>query len=279
MSDSPIDDLPLRNRMVVVVASPEKAEKLQDGLERLGAEVLPVQASLIRGVQDTSPLDAALRSLGQYRWILFTSVHGVHYFFQRMSDLGLAHLRAELQGICAIGPATAARLESLGFRVTLVPDEFVSEGVLRALAGLHGGADNLRGLRVLLPRAREGRDLLPRELNAAGALVDAVPCYESVPAELDERTKRRIAERPPDLLVFTSPSNVRNFVNAWGEQAGKRVLAASAVAALGPVTAAAVLSYGSEVDILPEANTIVSLLNAIRRFYGSAGGQSWMPQR
>jgi len=274
MFNSPVDDLLLKNRTVVVSASPEKSETLKDGLERLGARVLQVQVSVIRGLQDTASLDSALLALGRYSWILFTSVHAVQFFYQRMSDLGLAHLRTKLQGICAIGPATAARLEQIGFKVSLIPDEFVSEGVLRALARLHGGPENLRGLRLLLPRAREGRDLLPRELEAAGALVDAVPCYESVPAKLDESTKRQITDHPPDLLIFTSPSNVMNFANAWGGSEGRKILAASVVAALGPVTAAEVRSYGTEAVILPEANTIAGLLAAIRRFYDSGAERS-----
>jgi uroporphyrinogen III methyltransferase/synthase len=277
MSNSPIDALPLGNRVVVVAASAGKVEALRDGLERLGARVLPVQVSVIRGLQDTTLLDAALRSLDQYRWILFTSVHAVHFFHRRMSDLGLARLRSGLRGICAIGPATAARLEEEGFKVGLVPEQFASEGILSALAGAHGGTENLRAVRILLPRAKEGRELLPRELAAAGALVDVVPCYESVPAGLDEATKRQITDCPPDLLVFTSPSNVRNFVNAWGETKGRGVLSSSAVAALGPVTAAAVLPYGKKADILPEANTIASLLDAIRRFYGSSGERAFGP--
>lgn len=273
MSDPPVDDLPLRNRTVVVAASPEKSETLKDGLERLGARVLQARVSLIRALEDTASLDAAIRALAQYRWILFTSVHAVQFFHQRLSDLGLGHLRTELQGICAIGPATAARLAELGFRVSLIPDEFVSEGVLRALAGAHGGAEYLAGIRILLPRAKEGRELLTRELAAAGALVDVVPCYESVPAQPDEGTRREIASRYPDLLVFTSPSNVRNFVDAWGGTTGREMLASSAVAALGPVTAAAVLAYGRKADIVPEANTIPSLLDAIRWFYSSPQGQ------
>ncbi len=274
MSDPPVDDLLLKNRIVVVAASPEKAQMLKEGLGKLGATVLLAQVSLIRGLQDTASLDTALRNLSQYRWILFTSVHAVEFFFRRMIDLGMAQLINNLQGICAIGPATAARLEKNGFSVHLIPDEFDSEGVLRALARVHGGAENLRGLRILLPRAREGRDLLPRELDSAGAFVDVVPCYESVPAELDDNAKQQITAHPPDLLVFTSPSNIRNFVNAWGGTAGREILAASPVAALGPVTAAAVLSYGTRAIILPETNTIASLLAAIRRFYGSPGEQS-----
>jgi uroporphyrinogen-III synthase len=148
MSDSCNVDLPLRNRTVVGAASPEKADRLKDGLEQLGADVLPAQASLIRGVQDTAPLDIALRNLGQYRWIL-----------------------------------------------------------------------------------------------------------------------------------FTSPSNVRNFVNARGERTGKRILSASTVAALGPVTAAAILSYGREAEIRPGENTLVSLLEAVRRYYGSSAGSSPVESR
>ncbi len=267
MPNSPVNRLPLRSRTVVVAASPEKAETLKKELERLGATVLQARVSLIRAVEDTASLDTALRKVGRYRWIVFTSVHAVQFFCRRMADLGLEPLRAGLKGICAIGPATAARLAELGFRVSLVPEEFASEGVLNALARVHGGTGKLRGVRILLPRAREGRDLLPRELRAAGALVDVAPCYESVPTQLDEQTKRQIIGRPPDLLVFTSPSNVRNFVDAWGEIPGREMLSSSTVAALGPVTAAAVLAYGRKADILPEANTVPALLDAIRRFY------------
>jgi len=262
-------DLPLRGRMAVVVASPEKAEKLKDGLQRLGADVLPIQVSVLRRVEDTALLDAALRDITGYRWILFTSAHGARFFFERMTELGLAHLRREIQGIGAIGPATADKLESLGFRVALVPDEFVSEGVLRALAEEHGGIENLRGLRILLPRAREGRDLLPRELSAAGALVDAVPCYQSIPASLDEGVRQRITSHPPNLLVFTSPSNVRNFVSAMGQEFCKAILAASIVAVIGPVTAQAVASCGRAADIVPEENTTGSLLLAVREYFDS----------
>jgi uroporphyrinogen III methyltransferase/synthase len=262
-------DLPLQGRMAVVVASPEKAEKLKEGLRRLGADILPVQVSVLRRVEDPGLLDAALQNVAQYRWILFTSSHGAWFFFQRMTELGLAHLRTELQGIGAIGPATADKLESLGFRVTLVPDEFDSEGVLRALAAEHGGAGNLRGLRILLPRAREGRDLLPRELGAAGALVDSVPCYESIPTGLDEETRQRITSRTPDLLVFTSPSNVKNFVSALGPEPGRVILTASTVAAIGPVTAETVASYGRAADIVPTENTTGSLLLAVREYFGS----------
>lgn len=268
MPDSPhIEEHPLKGRTAVVVASPEKTGKLRDGLASLGADVLPVQVCMIRGVQDTAPLDAALRILTRYRWILFTSAYGVQFFYERLNKLGLGHLSTEIQGICAIGPATAARLQELGFKVALVPKEFVSEGILSALAELHGGAEHLRGVRILLPRAREGRALLLSELSAAGALVDAVPCYESVPVALEERVKRRITDRPPDLVVFTSPSNVRNFVDAWDGREGRSILETSVIAALGPVTAAAVRLYGKEADIQPEANTIASLLEAVKRHY------------
>jgi uroporphyrinogen III methyltransferase/synthase len=267
-------NLPLKGRLAVVVASPEKAEKLKDGLQRLGADVLPVQVSVLRRLEDTALLDAAFRNIAQYRWILFTSAYGAWFFFQRMTELGLAHLKTELRGIGAIGPATADKLKSLGFKVALVPDEFIAEGVLRALIAVHGGAENLRGMRILLPRAREGRDLLPRELGAAGALVDVVPCYESVPAGLDEKTRQQFTSRAPDLLVFTSPSNVRNFVSALGRESGRAILATSTVAAIGPVTAEAVASCCRAADIVPAENTIDALLFAVRDYFGSPGARN-----
>jgi uroporphyrinogen III methyltransferase/synthase len=143
----------------------------------------------------------------------------------------------------------------------LIPEEFIAEGVLRALMARYGGVDRLAGARFLLPRAKEGREVLPKELARAGATVDVVPCYETVPGEIPEEIRRDLDICAPDLLVFTSASTVRAFASLLGPNCKGKV------AALGPVTAETAVAMFGRCDIVPDEATIRSLLDAIRIFY------------
>ncbi len=258
---------PLEGKYAAVACSPRKSRKLLSGLREMGARVDALAVILIRELEDQSALDAALRELDKYSWVIFTSSYAVLIFAERLLKLGIQDGAIRHSNICAVGPGTEETLREHGIDVSLVPEEFVAEGVLDALAGQHGGLKNLAGTRILMPRAREGRDILPRELAAAGARVDVIPCYETVPGKVEAEVLNSLRAHAPDLLVFTSSSTVRYFVSILGEQEAKRLLHQSTVAVLGPVTATTVEELGQKPEILPDQNTIPSLLEAIRSFY------------
>jgi uroporphyrinogen III methyltransferase / synthase len=268
MSEHPA---PLANISVLLACSELKAKTLAAGLEALGAAVHAFPIIQIRGIADKSRLDATLDNLGGYSWIIFTSAYAVRFFHDRMTERGLSSGQWHNLQICAIGPATAAAVESAGLDVTLVPRDFAAEGILAALAERHGGRRNLAGLRFLLPRAREARELLPHALEQAGASVDVVPCYENILPDLDEDCVPALLHRRPDLLVFTSSSTVDNFVSLLGKERAASMWTDATVAVLGPITARTLTSYGKHAEIVPHESTIVSLLEAIRRYYSDSG--------
>jgi uroporphyrinogen III methyltransferase/synthase len=68
-------------------------------------------------------------------------------------------------------------------------------------------------------------------------------------------------------IIFTSSSTVRNFVAILGKEKATRFLRKATVAALGPVTAGTVESFGKKPEILPRENTIQAVLEAIREFF------------
>jgi uroporphyrinogen-III synthase len=109
-------------------------------------------------------LDTALERLASYTWIVFTSANGVRFFFRRLREIGRDLRDLKDVRICTIGPATAAAIEGMGVRVDLVPDSYISEGVVRAFE-----KHNLNGLKVLLPRAETARDVIPDGLSGLGA--------------------------------------------------------------------------------------------------------------
>ncbi len=172
------------NRTIFVACSAKKMLELAAGLEAMGGKVLAFPVIEVKEIEDKQPLDRALSSLNEYSWIVFTSAYGVSFFLQRMNDRGIKAGMQSMPKICAIGPATAKAVNEFGYEVTLVPEKFVAEGLVEALGKFSGGLRSLAGCRILLARAETGRELLPAELQAAGAKVDVVPCYRTVRAAL-----------------------------------------------------------------------------------------------
>ena len=218
----------------------KQAGALSSALRELGCDVIEIPFIEIRRPGSYTRLDTALRNLATYDWVILTSVNGVEALFERMEQRKLdAQALANLK-IAAIGPATKAAIEQHGLTVAVTPKEYVAESVV---ASLHR---RVRGNRVLLVRAKVARDVIPRELRKAGALVDVVEAYETVAPKSSEKRLRALlaGKRKPHAITFTSSSTVRNFVDLLGLRGARAALKKSAPhqgihsASIGPVTSA-----------------------------------------
>ena len=262
------DNRPLSGRRVLVTRPREQSTELIERLVDLGAE--PIEAPTIRIAppDDYGPLDAACAAAASFDWIVFTSVNGVDAFLQRLLS-GPHDIRA-LGGVrlCAIGPATAGRLRRHGLKVDVMPAEHRAEAVFEALRQ----AGRLAGARVLLARADIAREMLADALRAAGAEVTEATAYRTVRADgwSGPELNALLRERPVDVVTFTSASTVRNFTEILGTESAAALLAATRVASIGPVTAAAAAELGFETTIMPAAYTIPALVEAIADHFAGA---------
>jgi uroporphyrinogen III methyltransferase/synthase len=154
--------------------------------------------------------------------------------------------------VAAIGPGTAAGLARNGIKADVVPERFVAEALLEALA-----PTEVEGRRVLLARAAEARDVLPDGLRERGAEVDDVALYETV--REDPAPEAIEAAQAADYVTFTSSSTVRNLTAALGGRfpEGARVIS------IGPVTSAAAREAGLTVHAEAERHDIDGLLAAL----------------
>jgi uroporphyrinogen-III synthase len=245
---------------VLVGRARHQAGSLSGELRRLGAKVLEIPFIEIRKPASFRPLDSALKNLDSYDWLILTSVNGVDAMWKRF-----AKLRVQKQGIsrirvAAIGPATKKSIEQHGWKVDVVPKEYVAESVVRSLKG------KVKGRRVLLVRAKVARDVIPRELRKAGAHVDVVEAYETVVPETSRRRLRAALRNPgksPHVVTFTSSSTVRNFVQLLGTRGKPKLLNGIQTASIGPVTSATLRELGLPVDIAAREFTIPGLVTAI----------------
>ncbi|MBW7995390.1 MAG: uroporphyrinogen-III C-methyltransferase [Candidatus Glassbacteria bacterium] len=256
------ENRPLFGRKVIVTRAREQASDFSRLLYELGAAVIELPTIKIGPSPDPDAVGGAVAALGTYDWIVFTSVNGVTTFLERIRESG-GDIRS-LGGakLCAIGPATAAALESLGLRVEVVPETYLAEEVVNALKA----AGEIKGKRILLPRAEIARKVLPDSLREYGAEVDEVPVYSTqaeTPENLDD-VKRDLEAGEIDVITFTSSSTVENFIELVGESAARQAVAGGTlIAAIGPVTAERAAGFGLEAGIVPGDYTVSGLAGAI----------------
>jgi len=251
---------PLFGRGIVVTRPEAQAEELSELLRARGARVIHFPVIRIAPPESWEALDGAIDRLESYRWIIFTSANGAAFFFRRLRERG-RDIR-DLKGIriATIGPATASAVETLGIRVDLVPEEFISEGVVKAFAG-----EDLRGCSVLLPRAEQARDVIPEGLVKMGAEVDVVTAYRTNRSDRDASELTTLFEEGKvDAVTFTSPSTVSHFLGIMGPDF--RLPSKVRIACIGPVTEAAARKAGLPVDIFQERYTIPGLVDALTAF-------------
>jgi uroporphyrinogen III methyltransferase/synthase len=211
--------LPLAGRTVAVTRARAQASELARRLGELGAHV--IQAPTIR----VRTLDGPALDPSPYDLVCLTSPNGVQALFERLAAGGRDARSLAGARVAAIGPGTARALAAHGIVADVVPERFVAESLVAALA-------ELPVKRALVARAAQARDVLPDALRERGAEVDVLDLYETVAEPLSERALN--AARQADYITFTSSSTVRFFLEAAGGSAS--LAPATRLVSIGPVT-------------------------------------------
>lgn len=251
---------PLFGQRIAVTRAREQAGQFARRLRELGAEVLEVPTIRLEAPVHRQGLVDALLELNAYDWLVFTSPNGVtrffEYFFRQFHDL------RDLGGarIAAVGPATAARLKELHLQVDLMPDEALGVEIARAFSRFA----SIENVKICLLRAEAANRDLPEALEALGAIVDDVACYQTVPEPEDATgAAASLRERGVDWVAFTSGSTVRNFHARFDLPALLRKFPQLKTAAIGPETSKALAALGLKPALEAKHHTLDGLVEAL----------------
>lgn len=254
------EKLPLFGKRIVTTRPRAQSAELQRMLQRLGAEVLVFPTIRIVPVQDYSAMDSAIGRLGEYDWLIFTSINGVRIFFDRMLEQGRDARALAACKLAAIGPATARALRDRFLDVDCVPRRYVAEEVVAALKEF----DDLEGKKILLPRAGAARLVLPEELRRLGADVEEIAVYQT---EAETRTDPALLERilgaDVDVITFTSSSTVQNFAEIVGDERAREISTKVACASIGPITSQTARELGMQIAVEAEEHVTAGLVRAL----------------
>jgi uroporphyrinogen III methyltransferase/synthase len=230
-----------------------------------------VQAPTIR----THTLDGPALDPAPYDLVCLASPNAVHALFGRLAAGGRDARSLAGARVAAIGPGTARALSEHGIVPDIVPERFVAESLLSALADLDVN-------RALVARASQARDVLPDALRARGVEVDVLALYDTVPEPLSARALAQAREA--DYITFTSSSTVRHFLDAASaagadgdspatgtSPAGALLSPGTRIVSIGPATSATLREHSLEPHIEAQRHDIDGLVDALLADAGSPG--------
>jgi len=263
------DARPLTGKRIVVTRSRTQASKLTAALQEKGADVIEFPTIEITPMEDYSGLDRALKELETYSWIIFTSVNGVRFFFERLIKVDMTGQRVRdvrrLGGIKlgVIGSATAEAVRGYGLVPDLVPSTFTSVGTIEAFKEHR---IELAGQNILLPGSEISGAYIPENLREMGANVDVVPVYQNKKPQYTENNVESLFSSSPNLVTFTSSSTVKNLVEIFAGMGKRELVHSIRGASIGPMTSDAARELGVPVVLEAETHTIEGLVRAVEGY-------------
>jgi len=257
------DKKPLFGKRIIITRARAQASGLVSMLTRLGAQCIEIPTIQIVPPRDLNPLKESIKNINNYDWLVFTSVNGVKFFFDTLFDMGkdvrvLGHLK-----FACIGPVTRERLKDFGIISDILPETYRAESVIDAFSSVE-----IKDKKVLLPRAKKARTILPEKLTGMGAQVDEIIAYETL---INDDGKKelifRLENDEIDVVTFTSSSTVSNFMSQLESKDTKKLLKKVVTASIGPITSDTARSLDIEPTIEAEEYTIPGLVKSLLKYY------------
>jgi uroporphyrinogen III methyltransferase/synthase len=257
------ENRPLFGQTVMVTRTRQQASDLTGLLQNLGANVIEAPTIEIGPPDDWSAVDAALKKIADYDWVVFTSANGVLHTRDRLRELGLDARVFGRSKIAAIGEVSDDAVKDLlCLKVDLCPEQFVAEALADALVA----RGEVNGKRYLLLRADIARPILREKLNEFGAAeVNDVPVYETRPVHsLPDGLVESLEKKQVQWITFTSSSTAKNLMTLLGPDYRAK-LDGVKLASIGPITTQALKELGLPLAVEATTFNIPGLVDAIAR--------------
>ncbi len=271
-SASSLNASSLAGKRVVITRAVAQSSELFEKLLQRGAVPTSLPLVSFSAPQDYSPLDAALDNWHQFDWVLFTSANAVQSVVSRSAVLSLAAVLEQAgkrPRIAAVGPATKDAATKSGLCVDHVVKTHLGIALAEELAS------HLRHQNVFLPRSDRANPDLPAALKKLGAQLTEVVAYRTLPpSDVDRERVTKVLGQGTHAAVFFSPSAVHNLADLVGKQALTELQGRIGIAAIGPVTSAALREYGIHQIVIAADTTAAAVIEALESHFAAiARGQ------
>ena len=244
----------------VLLIRPARGE--DDLPEPDGLEIILCRGIKLEPAIDPDVLRDALADGADY--LVFTSATAFPLLIQLLRRTGTwsRFLKvAEESRVAAIGPKTMKALSRHGIKVDIIPKDYCSEGLVKALID---AMDD--GGRVLTFRSMEASDELASKLRSRGIDVREVRFYNVKPTRELEDAAWKVSSKAIEAVAFTSSSSallLDDELRRLGSSLADAIREGVHVFSIGPFTSRALGRLGIRGVIEAKPHTVEGLMAAV----------------
>lgn len=253
--------LVLQDKIFISTRPKENSDDLIEMLHDLGAQVVEFPMIEITALNISDEAAQFIKEIKQFQWIIFTSANGVIHFFRILKELTGSHFLDQSIQFAVIGSKTEAVLQEYGYMASFINPGATAEEFAPSFKrhiSEKGAMPNL-----LLPFGDLARTVIQDHLKEVANCIRINVYKTEVPDNIDENTIKQIETDRYDMILFTSPSGVRNFlkINSYMHIQSLRI------ACIGAVTEREALSNGIKPKVTAQVSTTEGLVESIINYY------------
>jgi uroporphyrinogen-III synthase len=253
--------LPLQNKILISTRPDSHMDELPELLTSAGATVLRWPLIEIKRASLTNQEKQQLKNLHQFQWIVFTSPNGIRHFFTSLEEHSGTSVIPKGIEVAVIGEKTKNVLHSYGYTPAFVnPGNTAEEFSIPFTQFLEGKKNKPK---ILLPLGNLARNIIQDSLKATTQCT-RINVYNTIlPENIDNKIIQRIHDSLYDMIIFTSPSGIENFLKVYPEGKNKNI----PMACIGSVTATAAADKGFRPLVTAEKSTASGIADSIKNYY------------
>jgi len=250
----------LQNKLFISTRPQGQSDELKRLFEAEGAELLELPLISIQPLELNTEDKLILNLLEEFDWLILTSPNGVRSFFSSLKENGIESLPASLQ-IGVIGKKTQKVLSTFGYEPAFVnPGNTAEEFVATFIPKIQ---NNTEKPQILLALGNLARTVIQDELKNH-ATCTRIDVYETVmPDSTDEKTLQLIRENRYEMLIFTSPSTIQNFMKLNLNIPAEDLR----ISCIGEITAREAKNQGISPTVVAEDASAQGIVDAIINHY------------
>ncbi|MDI6604279.1 MAG: uroporphyrinogen-III C-methyltransferase [Thermoanaerobacteraceae bacterium] len=242
----------LFSKRILLTRGVEMSAEMSKLLRNYGAEVVLCPSIKITLLSDN--IKKLLDHIGEYDYIVFTSVNGVLAFTKAVYEKKFDLRKLNKIKIAAIGSKTAEALNKNFLYPDIIPEEYTSKALAEKMK------DSVKDRKIALLTSDIGGEVLIGALKDF-AHIEKVVAYKNEPNfEIKDKLIKEL-DKGIDIALFTSPSTFNYMHKIIEDKIG--ILKNFTIAAIGPVTKRAIEDKGFKVSIMPQEYTMNKLIESI----------------
>lgn len=242
-----------------------RPEGQSDGLAQLfsdaGATILEMPLIKIEPSCLSEEERKCFKQLHTFQWLIFTSPNGVRCFFENLQEIqGNQQLPEALQ-LAVIGNKTELILSKYGYKAQFINPGSTGEDFVETF--IRNIKNNSTKLNILLSLGNIARTVIQDKL-AEFANCTRINVYQTTtPDSVDEKILQRIENDQYEMLLFTSPSGIENFIKLTNKLQPEKIR----MACIGETTSITAIKNSMIPRIVAQNSTAAGLFESILNYY------------